>query len=75
LKIWKSDEKDFPYKQIIQQLVQGEPLDEKFQDHKLTGNYVGTRECLIEPDWLLIFEDHDDELVLIRTGTHSDLFG
>jgi len=63
------------FKQVIQQLAQGEPLDENFRDHKLTGNYVGTRECHIEPDWLLIYEDHDEELVLIRTGTHSDLFG
>jgi len=63
------------FKQVIQQLAHGEPLDEKFRDHKLIGNYVGTRECHIEPDWLLIYEDHDDELILIRTGTHSDLFG
>jgi mRNA interferase YafQ len=63
------------FKQVIQQLAKGEPLDEKFRDHKLIGNYVGTRECHIEPDWLLIYEDHDDELILIRTGTHSDLFG
>lgn len=63
------------FKQIIQQLVQGELLDEKFRNHKLRGNYAGTRECHIEPDWLLIYEDHDDELILIRTGTHSDLFG
>jgi len=63
------------FKQVIQQLAQDEPLDEKFQDHKLIGNYVGTRECHIELDWLLIYEDHDDELILIRTGTHSDLFG
>jgi len=63
------------FKQVIQQLAQGEILDEKFRDHKLIGNYVGTRECHIEPDWLLIYENHDDELILIRTGTHSDLFG
>jgi mRNA interferase YafQ len=62
-------------KQIIQELAQGVPLDEKFRDHKFKGNYVGTRECHIEPDWLLIYEEYEDELVLIRTGTHSDLFG
>ena len=63
------------FKQVIQQLAHGEHLDEKFRDHKLIGNYVGTRECHIEPDWLLIYEDHDEELILIRTGTHSDLYG
>jgi len=63
------------FKLVIQKLAQGEPLDEKFRDHKLKGNYVGTRECHVEPDWLLIYEEYEDELVLIRTGTHSDLFG
>jgi mRNA interferase YafQ len=64
-------------KQVIQQLAQGVPLDEKFRDHKLIGNYVGTRECDMDPPagGLLIYEDHDDELILVRTGTHSDLFG
>ncbi|MCC5904965.1 MAG: type II toxin-antitoxin system YafQ family toxin [Balneolaceae bacterium] len=63
------------FKQVIQLLAEGQSLDEKFRDHKLIGNYAGTRECHIEPDWLLIYEDHDDELILIRTGTHLDLFG
>jgi mRNA interferase YafQ len=65
------------FKQVIQQLAKGEYLDEKFRDHKLTGNYVGTRECHIDPPagGLLIYEVHDEELILIRTGTHSDIFG
>jgi len=63
------------FKSIIQELVKGQTLDERFRDHKLIGDYVGTRECHIEPDWLLIYEDHDDEIILIRTGSHSDLFG
>lgn len=63
------------FKRIIQELAKGETLDERFKDHKLIGDYVGTRECHIEPDWLLIYEDHDEEIILIRTGSHSDLFG
>lgn len=63
------------FKQIIQQLAQSKPLDKRFRDHILTGNYVGTRECHVDPDWLLIYEIHEDDLILIRTGTHSDLFG
>lgn len=63
------------FKQIIQNLVNDEQLDQQFRDHKLKGNYVGTRECHVEPDWLLIYEQNDAELILIRTGTHSDLFG
>ena len=42
--------------------------------HNLTGNYVGWRECHIEPDWLLIYAVDDDSVTFFRTGTHSDLF-
>jgi mRNA interferase YafQ len=63
------------FKKIIQDLAHGKQLDQYFRDHKLRGNYKGTRECHIEPDWLLIYEKRDEELILVRTGTHSDLFG
>lgn len=63
------------FKQIIQHLAQSKPLDKRFRDHILIGNYAGTRECHVGPDWLLIYEVHEEELILIRTGTHSDLFG
>lgn len=50
-------------------------LPVKNRDHNLKGNLVNKRECHITPDWLLIYRIKDDELVLDRTGTHSDLFG
>lgn len=61
---------------IIKQLAEGEALPEKNKDHSLSGDYAGCRECHITPDWLLIYEVADDELILYltRTGTHSDLF-
>lgn len=61
---------------VIDILANGEMLSEKYRDHELNGNYSGCRECHIEPDWLLIYEIHNDKLILIltRTGTHSDLF-
>lgn len=62
-------------KQLVEQLVNDEPLPASRRDHPLSGNYAGTRECHIEPDWLLIYEIDPEELRLIRTGTHSDLFG
>ncbi len=48
------------------------PIQNK--DHFLKGDYLGRRECHIAPDWLLIYEIYEDELYLVRTGTHSDLF-
>ena len=60
---------------VVTKLANGEPLDEKNYDHALSGNWVGHRECHIQPDWLLIYRIDDDILVLTltRTGTHSEL--
>lgn len=61
---------------VINTLANGETLNAKYKDHDLMGNYKGTRECHIEPDWLLVYEIKDDVLVLMlyRLGTHSELF-
>ncbi|MCI8682004.1 MAG: type II toxin-antitoxin system YafQ family toxin [Lachnospiraceae bacterium] len=62
---------------IIRTLSRGETLPEKNRDHELAGDWVGYRECHIQPNWLLIYRIENDVLVLTlsRTGTHSDLFG
>ena len=61
---------------IISLLANGEKLPAKYKDHALTGKYSGYRECHIEPDWLLVYEIHEEKLILIitRTGTHADIF-
>lgn len=61
---------------VVDLLAAGKVLPEKYRDHSLIGNYKGCRECHITPDWLLIYEVSDGELILYltRTGTHSDLF-
>lgn len=62
--------------EILKKLANGESLPEKNRDHLLTGNFSGCRECHITPDWLLVYEIYEEELLLYltRTGTHSDLF-
>ncbi len=62
--------------EVVDLLAEGKSLPEKNKDHILMGNYVGCRECHITPDWLLVYEISNDELILYltRTGTHSDLF-
>lgn len=60
--------------QIIDTLKIPEPLPSKNEDHKLCGKYSGYRECHIAPDWLLIYRQDGEELLLYRTGTHADLF-
>lgn len=61
---------------IVELLANEVPLPEQFKDHNLSGNYNGFRECHIAPDWLLIYQVNNNELVLVlsRTGSHSDLF-
>ena len=58
-------------------LASGAPLPREFRDHSLKGNKRGLRECHISPDWLLVYKIENDVLVLtlLRTGSHSELFG
>ncbi|WP_373483420.1 type II toxin-antitoxin system YafQ family toxin [Acetobacterium sp.] len=61
---------------VIEKLADEEPLEQKYRDHELSGNFKGCRECHVEPDWLFIYEVMDDVLVLMlyRVGSHSTLF-
>jgi len=63
-------------KEVIILLVQNSKLDEKYKDHKLTGNFKDLRECHIKPDLLLIYKINDDilELALVQVGNHNSLF-
>ena len=60
---------------VIELLVQGNDLPPKNRDHFLIGKYKDFRECHIEPDWLMIYKLTPTELILVRTGSHSELFG
>ena len=62
--------------EVLDYLVQEQPLPEKYRDHALSGNYADFRECHMLPDWLLIYKVEEDILILTltRTGSHSELF-
>jgi mRNA interferase YafQ len=60
---------------VILLLGQGSIKDRQYLDHPLKGKYEGLRECHISPDWLLIYHATDEEVILLKTGSHSDLFG
>ena len=62
--------------EVVNKLADGIVLEPKFKDHELAGEFKGLRECHITPDWLLIYQVIENDLVLYlsRTGTHSDLF-
>ncbi|HEY1797333.1 MAG TPA: type II toxin-antitoxin system YafQ family toxin [Stellaceae bacterium] len=59
----------------VEQLAENGVLPEGYLSHPLSGDWKGVLECHIEPDWLLIYRATPDEITLIRTGTHRDLFG
>ncbi|MBO4851256.1 MAG: type II toxin-antitoxin system YafQ family toxin [Prevotella sp.] len=62
---------------VVKMLLDGETLDAKYHAHILQGNRKGQWECHIRPNWLLVWEQYETELVLVmlNTGSHSDLFG
>ena len=59
---------------LLASLIQQEPLSARYLHHPLRGFWKGYREAHLEPDWLLIYRTEGDELHLVRTGSHSDLF-
>lgn len=61
-------------REVVKQLAVGKPLHSKHRDHALIGHWQPSRDCHIEPDWLLIYMADETALRLERTGTHSDLF-
>ena len=61
-------------RELIALLEIESPLPDKFRDHALNGEWKHHRDSHIEPDWLLIYKIDGNDLYLVRTGTHSDLF-
>lgn len=58
---------------VIQVLICGQTLDQRYRDHKLQGKWQGHRECHITPDWLIIYRVTSGGLHLVRSGSHSCL--
>lgn len=59
---------------VVELLIQSPDLPPEYQDHSLTGNWIGRKDCHLEPDWILIYKRTESELRLERTGSHPDLF-
>ena len=61
---------------VLKALVDDQPLESRYRDHDLSGDWAGYRECHVKPDLLLIYRKSDnDTLRLARLGSHSELFG
>ena len=61
-------------REVIVLLMEGTALPARYRDHPLTAEWKHHRDLHIEPDWLLLYKVASNDLYLIRTGTHSDLF-
>lgn len=63
--------------EVLRLLGECGSLPEKYKPHKLSGSHKDEWECHIQPDWMLVWKQNDEELILIliSTGSHSDLFG
>ena len=61
---------------VMDLLIEGELLPPEHKDHPLRGNFAGSRDCHLEPDWILIYTltEKDTHVCFERTGSHSDLF-
>jgi len=57
-------------------LLRQNPLASRHDDHAFASQHAGKHECHVAPDWLLIYrvDATASELILVRTGSHSDLF-
>lgn len=63
-----------PLVEVLYLLANDQPLPEKYRDHALSGDLQGFRECHVRPDLLLIYQQVDEVLELVRLGSHSELF-
>ena len=60
---------------VVRELSAKRKLPAGYKDHPLKGQHRDKRDCHIKPDWILLYAIEGSELILYRTGTHSDLFG
>jgi mRNA interferase YafQ len=64
------------FENALSLLVQDGRLPKEYLPHELKGDFKGIWECHIQNDWLLLWKRWDITLtiMLIDTGTHSDIF-
>lgn len=70
----------YPMKKLheaLRLLTQNGCLPSSYKPHILKGNHAGEWEAHLAPDWLLTWRQDNGQLTLlmISTGTHSDIFG
>ncbi len=59
---------------IVELLAAKAQLPARCRPHRLRVPWQGFWDCHVEPDWLLLYRTTEKELVLVRTGSHSEMF-
>ena len=59
---------------VVNLLQSPQPLPTRYRPHPLRGNWSGHWDCHVEPDWLLLYRVTETALILVRTGSHAELF-
>lgn len=60
--------------EVVNLLQSQQPLPRRCRPHVLRGNWSGHWDCHLQPDWLLLYRLTEGELILVRTGSHAELF-
>ena len=60
--------------EVVELIATKEAIPDEYRDHELEGEWVGVRDIHVEADWLLLYQIAGKDLILLRTGTHLDLF-
>jgi mRNA interferase YafQ len=60
--------------EIVDLLQAQRPLPQRCRPHALRGNWSGHWDCHVKADWLLLCKVTETELILVRTGSHAELF-
>jgi mRNA interferase YafQ len=55
-------------------IIENQSLPPAMRDHPLRGDWDGSRDCHVQPDWVLIYTVHENHVIFERTGSHADLF-
>lgn len=59
---------------IVDLLQAQQPLPARCRRHPMKGVWAGHWDCHIEPDWILVYKLTEEALILVRTGSHAELF-
>jgi mRNA interferase YafQ len=60
---------------IVNVLQAQRQLPTRCRPHPLRGQWAGRWDCHVASDWVLIYRLTEEELILVRTCSHADLFG